>query len=138
MSDSKPFRARLRGPVLDCSDAVELAGFYSALLDWPVVDQASGGGPDQPGPSWAKVESPDGLWKLEFQGLWDYQRPVWPNAAGEQQMMVHLDIAVDNPAAIDWCLAHGATLPEHQPQQHVKVLLDPAGHPFCLFGGRVD
>ena len=133
----KPFRARVRGPVLDCSDAIELAEFWSAVLDWPIAEQASGGTKDQPGPSWAKIQSPDGLSKLEFQGLWDYRRPVWPNTDGQQQMMIHLDIAVDSPAAIDWCLAHGATLAEHQPQPNVRVLLDPAGHPFCMFGGAV-
>ena len=29
-------------------------------------------------------------------------------------------------------VALGATLAEHQPQEHVRVLLDPVGHPFCL------
>src|SRR5687767_8125031 len=99
---TKPFRSRLRGPVLDCRDAIELATFWSALLDWPITDQATGGGPDQPGPSWAKIESPDGVSKIEFQGLWDYEPPVWPNAAGAQQQMIHLDVAVDDPAAIAW------------------------------------
>ena len=137
-SSAKPFRARLRGPVLDCRDAIELATFYSALLDWPIVDQATGGTRgQQPGPSWAQIQSPDGLSKVEFQGLWDYVPPVWPNADGAQQAMMHLDIAVDAPAAVDWCVAHGATLAEHQPQPNVRVLLDPAGHPFCVFGGKV-
>ena len=27
----------------------------------------------------------------------------------------------------------GATLHEHQPQDDVRVMLDPAGHPFCLY-----
>ena len=27
----------------------------------------------------------------------------------------------------------GAVLAEYQPQEHVRVWLDPAGHPFCLF-----
>ena len=27
----------------------------------------------------------------------------------------------------------GAVLPDFQPQEHVRVLLDPAGHPFCLW-----
>ena len=27
----------------------------------------------------------------------------------------------------------GAELAELQPQQDVRVLLDPAGHPFCLY-----
>jgi hypothetical protein len=27
----------------------------------------------------------------------------------------------------------GAELCEHQPQENVRVLLDPSGHPFCLY-----
>ena len=27
----------------------------------------------------------------------------------------------------------GATVAEFQPQDNVRVLLDPAGHPFCLY-----
>jgi len=30
----------------------------------------------------------------------------------------------------------GATLVEYQPQDDVRVLLDPAGHPFCLYLDR--
>ena len=86
MTEEKTFRARMRGPVLDCSDAIELAEFYSGLLDWPIVDQASGGSPDQhPGPSWAQIQSPDGLSKLEFQGLWDYRRPYGPTPRGSSR-----------------------------------------------------
>ena len=33
-----------------------------------------------------------------------------------------------DPAA----LALGATLATHQPQESVRVMIDPAGHPFCL------
>lgn len=104
MSDEKTFRARVRGPVFDCGDAIELAEFYSGLLDWPIVDRAEGGTRGQhPGPSWAQIQSPDGLSKLEFQGLWDYRPPVWPNTEGEQQMMIHLDIVASDPSALDWC-----------------------------------
>ena len=49
-------------------------------------------------------------------------------------MMMHLDVEVDDlPSAVDHALAIGATLAEFQPQDDVRVLLDPAGHPFCLF-----
>ena len=131
-------KMRLRGPVLDCADAIELAEFWSAVLEWPIVDRATGGTRDQhPGPSWAQIQSPDGRDKVEFQGLWDYRPPVWPNAEGEQQMMLHLDVVASDPSAVEFCLDRGATLAEHQPSANVKVLLDPAGHPFCLFGGKV-
>jgi hypothetical protein len=43
------------------------------------------------------------------------------------------DIAVDDlAAAVADALALGATLAEFQPQEDVRVLLDRAGHPFCL------
>ena len=35
--------------------------------------------------------------------------------------------------AVARALELGAELPEHQPQENVRVLLDPAGHPFCLY-----
>jgi hypothetical protein len=51
-------------------------------------------------------------------------------------MMMHLEIRVDDlVAGVAHAVAVGATLPEHQPQDDVRVCLDPAGHPFCLFTG---
>ena len=49
-----------------------------------------------------------------------------------QQM--HLDIAVtDLPAAVAAAVELGAVEAAHQPEPDVwRVLLDPAGHPFCL------
>ena len=49
-------------------------------------------------------------------------------------MMLHLDIGVnDLTAAVEDAVDLGAVLPSHQPQDDVRVLLDPAGHPFCLY-----
>jgi hypothetical protein len=31
----------------------------------------------------------------------------------------------------------GTSLASYRPQEHVRVLLDPPGHPFCLFQGAV-
>ena len=123
---------RMRGPVIDAppaGEALALAAFYEHLLGWRIAESASGG--------WALLESPEGL-KIEIQGLPDYQPPTWPNAASKQQMMLHLDFATDDvDAAMAWAIEAGATVAEYQPQPHVKVMLDPAGHPFCLFRGAV-
>jgi hypothetical protein len=49
-------------------------------------------------------------------------------------MMMHLDIEVDDlDASGAHAIAAGATLAEFQPQEYVRVDLDPAGHPFCLW-----
>lgn len=64
-----------------------------------------------------------------------YVPPVWPGRnPGDQQMMLHLDIEVDDLAAeTARAVAEGARLAEYQPQDDVRVLLDPSGHPFCLW-----
>ena len=49
-------------------------------------------------------------------------------------MQLHLDIGVEElDAAVARAEALGARQAEWQPQDDVRVLLDPAGHPFCLF-----
>jgi catechol 2,3-dioxygenase-like lactoylglutathione lyase family enzyme len=55
-------------------------------------------------------------------------------AAFYQQIMEHLDIEVDDlDEAVAWATSAGATLAEYQPQPDIRVLLDPDGHPFCVF-----
>jgi hypothetical protein len=49
-------------------------------------------------------------------------------------MMVHLDILVDDlDEAGSYATSVGAELASYQPQDDVRVYLDPAGHPFCFF-----
>ena len=49
-------------------------------------------------------------------------------------MQLHLDIEVDDlDAAVALAAEAGATVAGFQPQDGVRVCLDPAGHPFCLF-----
>jgi hypothetical protein len=84
-------RTRLRGAVVGCSDAWQLGELYAWLLGWRVVDRSE----NVPG-GWARVESPSGDQKLEFQREVPFVPPVWPTVAGQQQMSTHLDIAVDN------------------------------------------
>ncbi|AIY02780.1 hypothetical protein ART_3181 [Arthrobacter sp. PAMC 25486] len=64
--------------------------------------------------------------------------PAWPE--GPQQQQLHLDIAVEElDPATEAALAMGATAAELQPAPgQWRVLLDPAGHPFCLTAVRPD
>jgi hypothetical protein len=49
-------------------------------------------------------------------------------------MMAHMEIGTDDvAAAVVHAIACGARLADVQPQDHVRVMLDPDGHPFCLF-----
>jgi predicted enzyme related to lactoylglutathione lyase len=132
-------RMRVSGPTLDAADAMRLAKFYEQLLGWTIADLKEGPRPGYPpGDGWAMLRSPRGDFKIEIQGAQFYAPPVWPSVPGEQQMMMHLDIAVEDlDAGVAWALEAGATLAGHQPQTGVRVMLDPAGHPFCLFCGQV-
>ncbi len=54
--------------------------------------------------------------------------------AGQATLQLHLDVQVnDLPGALAHALACGARLAEYQPQDDVRVCLDPVGHPFCLW-----
>ncbi|WP_227496927.1 VOC family protein [Planctomonas psychrotolerans] len=116
---------RFHSTVLDAPDANELAAFYRRLLGWETRT-------DEPG--WVTLAAPGGGAGLSFQTEDAYVRPVWPAGPGDPQMSMHLDIAVDDlDAASAHAVTAGATVAEFQPQDDVRVHLDPAGHPFCLF-----
>lgn len=120
--------------ILDCPDALELAGFYSRLLDWPLEDGSDaafatlvppGGG--------VTPDNPDGRATLAFQRIEDWVAPTWPGGVHPQQL--HLDFSVgDIDAAEPRVLALGARRHAHQPSKDggFRVYVDPVGHPFCL------
>ncbi|QGN33142.1 VOC family protein [Microlunatus sp. Gsoil 973] len=118
------------GVVLGSPDPRRLAGFYRDLLGWEIANED---------PTWVTMQMRDGDGKpipanLAFQLEKIYQRPVWPNEDGKQQMQFHLDVGVtDVEAAVEDAVALGAAPAGFQPQDDVRVMLDPDGHPFCLY-----
>lgn len=109
--------------MLDAPDALELARFYARLLDWQLFEE---------GPTVAP--SATAGYNLGFQTEKNYVPPVWPAEPGHQQMSMHLEFQVDDLGeAVAHARSVGATLPDFQPQTDVRVMLDPAGHPFCLY-----
>ncbi|MGW0807212.1 VOC family protein [Nonomuraea sp. NPDC002799] len=112
--------ARLPSIVIDCPDPGALAAFYGAMLDWKVEISSD----------WADIRADNGQC-VSFQQVDPYTPPNWPAQEVPQQM--HFDVIVDDlDAAEAAVLALGATKHEHQPGTSFRVLLDPAGHPFCL------
>ncbi|HEV2369728.1 MAG TPA: VOC family protein [Acidimicrobiales bacterium] len=122
---SRPAATRLVATVLGAPDPRALAAFYERLLGWPRVTDK---------PTWVTLRPPGGGAGLSFHLEKHYSPPVWPTRPGTQQAMMHLDVAVsDLEGGVALAVEAGATLAKHQPQEHVRVLLDPVGHPFCLF-----
>lgn len=116
---------RLATVCIDCADAGAMADFYGRLLGWEVTIRE---------PNWVLMRDPNGGTGLSFQAEAGYRVPAWPAEPDGQDKMIHLDIKVDDlDVAVAHALAAGARLAEHQPQPRVRVMLDPADHPFCLF-----
>ena len=111
------------GFALDCPDADALADFYAQMLGWPKTLSVDG---------WAGIHTPQGI-ILAFQTVDEYTPPVWPWEAGKQQQMAHIDFYVDDLAeAVNYAIACGAKVAETQYYDTSTVMIDPAGHPFCL------
>jgi hypothetical protein len=106
---------------IDCDDHRRLGAFYSELLDTEIVHET------------------DSLCALRVGAVWlliktvpDYSRPTWPEGAHPQQE--HLDFSVgDLDSAEGAAIAAGARKAAFQPAPGSwRVMIDPAGHPFCL------
>ena len=124
----------VRTVCLDCADAHAMAAFYGGLLGWE---------PTFTEPDWVLMRNPAGGVGLSFQAEPGYRPPTWPEEADLQQKMIHLDVRV-TPAegqlpedalagALEVAVAAGGTPAGHQPRDDLRVVLDPSGHPLCLF-----
>lgn len=112
--------ARLAMVSLDCADPGRSADFWSQMLGWEVTHSEA---------EYAMLTGPDAA--LGFGRVEGYRPPTWPDAHGSKQF--HFDLAVDDlERAEAAALRLGATLADPQPGETWRVLLDPAGHPFCL------
>ncbi len=127
---------------LDCPDAQAMARFYGGLLGWK---------PTAVEPDWVLMRDPRGGTGLSFQETDGYQRPTWPEEPDRQQKMLHLELLLTPPGtsddggyadadgqaaleeAVRLALSVGGTLAEPQARADLRVVLDPAGHPLCLF-----
>ncbi len=107
---------------ISSSDPGALGRFYAALLGMEVtVEEAD----------WVVIKG-QGDVAIAFELDEHFTPPVWPSRPGEPPTQMHLEVQVDDlPGAVEHALECGARLAAHQPQDYVRVCLDPAGHPFC-------
>lgn len=115
---------------VDCADADELGRFYSRLLGWDVTASDGRG--------WLQLRDPSGGVGLNIQAEDWYEPPTSPERSGTHPKMMHLEMLVDDLAGgVRLVLELGGTHAPHQPADRdanrLRVMLDPAGHPFCLF-----
>lgn len=115
---------------VDCPDAEALGTFYAQLLGWEIIARDGAG--------WVQLRNPEGGIGLNIQAEDAYEAPVWPEEPGRQAKMMHFEVLVnDLAAAVRRVLELGGGEARVQPadrdRTRLRVMLDPAGHPFCLF-----
>jgi len=111
--------------VIDCKEPLALAKFYGQITGY-VIDEAA----RDEDSDWVDLFD-NGVRKLAFQRVENYQAPNWP--AGPIPQQLHLDFHVrDLDLGEEKVLALGAIKHNVQPGQMFRVFLDPQGHPFCL------
>ncbi|WP_122262813.1 VOC family protein [Ornithinimicrobium cerasi] len=114
----------------------ELARFYADLLGVAVGAEEGPGEGEPADAGWAQLRPVEGRLRMTLNLEWDpvYRPPTWPSAPGAQQPQAHLDLWVEDlDEAERWAVRLGARRAQDQPQETVRVMLDPHGHPFCLF-----
>jgi hypothetical protein len=112
---------RLGAVSLDCADPAPLGAFWAALLGGEIVVERDD----------IVVVGLDHL-LLTAMRVQHHIPPTWPVGAVPKQC--HVDLAVDDlDEAERRAVELGAALvePQPDPESH-RVLLDPAGHPFCV------
>ncbi|MEU6584014.1 VOC family protein [Nocardia sp. NPDC046763] len=113
--------AYLGSITVDCDDPAVLANFWAELLGGVIAASSE---------KFVGVKLPHVI--LTAIRIPNYQPPFWPDQNPPKQ--IHLDLSVaDLDAAQAEAVRLGARLCDYQPAPDKRrVLLDPAGHPFCL------
>jgi predicted enzyme related to lactoylglutathione lyase len=137
--DTAPVIAQV---VLDTDDPRRLAEFYRQLfgLDYREGDEPPPEGqPDERGADWLVLRNPGGI-QLAFQYRDDYAPPTWGEPTRPQ--MLHLDTVVESVEQLERQRQRAEELGgrvmydrRDDPEEPLYVLVDPAGHPFCIFVG---
>jgi catechol 2,3-dioxygenase-like lactoylglutathione lyase family enzyme len=113
---------------LDSRNAEEHADFYQKLLGWTIRFTNTDHGSKFVG---IMSETKDVI--LLFQEDDSYVEPVWPTEQGRQQQMAHLDFFTDDVENdVKHAIACGAKPAATQYSDKWRVMIDPAGHPFCI------
>ena len=128
MSGERP--VRWVGLAIDCASAPPMARFYEQVLGFTPVGDS--------GPRWAQLSDPASGFHLNIQGMPGYVPPTWPEQPEQQAKMMHFEVEVDDlEAAVALVIGAGGTQAPWQPPTRnparIRIMLDPAGHPFCLF-----
>jgi RimJ/RimL family protein N-acetyltransferase len=108
--------------VVDCREAEPVARFWAAATGGEIVRRDADS-------AWLEVGGRLVIWRE----VPEHRPPTWP--APDVPLQSHLDFFIDDLDAAEAALLKlGARPAPHSPprEEGLVVLLDPAGHPFCI------
>ena len=138
--DNDTLYPKLRSVVIDTLDARALAEFYRQMLGltYRPGDEPSDDGSGAEARDWLVLVDADTGSRIAFQQVDELPESTWPD--GPHHQMLHLDFMVPSKDALDEqherVVRLGARLRldrSEEPQEPLRVYLDPSGHPFCIF-----
>jgi hypothetical protein len=129
-SDQKAVAFEWNAVCIDCApgDYEAMIALYRDMLRMEVSAREA---------RWASISS-EGRMAVLIQVQDWYVPPVWPEELPAQTKMMHFEVHVTNVrAAVTRAVSFGAREAPWQPPDRdpnmLRVMLDPAGHPFCLW-----
>ena len=130
-SNQEAVAFRWNAVCIDCApgDYDDEVAFYRDMLGTEVAQRKE---------RWAALQDPQSRMWLNIQANDWYVPPVWPEDMPAQTKMMHFEVRVnDVQAAVTRAVSFGAREAPKQPADRdpsrLRVMLDPAGHPFCLW-----
>lgn len=117
-----PALLELAALTIDCPDAAAMGDFYCSALGGTVTHRDDD-----------SLFLQTAALLLIFRRVSDYRAPTWPSP--EVPLQTHFEFVVDDPAqAVAELGRLGATLAplEGADDADLRVMLDPAGQPFCV------
>jgi catechol 2,3-dioxygenase-like lactoylglutathione lyase family enzyme len=116
---------------IDClpTDMGQVVAFYVELTGLAAVERED---------RWVMLRGTAADMGINVQAEEWSTRPVWPERGGVQTKMMHFEVQVDDvAAAVETVVSLGGQQAEPQPPDRdprtLRVMLEPAGHPFCLW-----
>jgi catechol 2,3-dioxygenase-like lactoylglutathione lyase family enzyme len=132
---------RLLHTAIDTTDARALAEFYRRLLglSYRPGDEARTDGTSGDD-DWLVLVDGSGARRLAFQRVERLERTTWPEP--DVPMQMHLDLSVASIEELEVQRSRAEELGAQlrldrtdDPEEPLYVLVDPSGHPFCIFVG---
>ena len=124
---------------IDTTDTRALAEFYRQLLGlrYRQGDEPPGDGHADDA-DWLVLADPNGVRKLAFQQVERLERTTWPTH--DVPMQMHLDFTVSSRTELQRQRQRAESLGAQllldrtdDSNEPLYVLVDPSGHPFCIF-----